>query len=64
MDIDPGDRTAECGGMMPPVAIEGSTGKGYMVRQKCQLCGFERRNSVADSDNMDAVLALIKKITG
>ncbi len=64
VDIDPGDRAADCGGMMAPIAIEGSTGKGYMVRQKCQQCGFERRNSVMQNDAVDTVLALIKTKTG
>ena len=58
MDINPGDRAAECGGMMEPVAIEGSTGKGYMIRHKCQKCGFIRMNAVSPEDNPDAVVGL------
>ena len=61
VDIHPGDREAECGGMMEPIGIEGSTGAGYMIRQKCKKCDFERRNSVHANDNPDAVVALAQK---
>lgn len=61
VDIDPGDRLAPCGGMMAPTAIEGSTGKGYTVLQKCEKCGFERRNGIQAKDDIDAVLALVRK---
>ena len=58
VDIDPGDRAAACGGMMEPVAIEGSTGKGYTVRHKCKKCGFVRTNMVSPEDDPDAVVGL------
>lgn len=61
VDIDPGDRAATCGGMMVPVAIEGSTGKGYMLLQKCQKCDHVRRNAVGMEDDVEAVLALVRK---
>lgn len=64
VDIDPGDRKAECGGMMRPVAIEGSTGAGYTVLQKCEKCGFERRNKVEESDDTEGVLALVRTRAG
>lgn len=60
VDIDPGDRLAECGGMMEPVSLEGSTGKGYTVTQKCQKCGFQRRNTIQEQDDPEAVLALVR----
>ena len=63
VDIEPGDRAADCGGMMEPIAIEGSTGNGYMVRQKCQRCGHERRNSIGPGDSTATVLSLIAKRT-
>ena len=64
VDIDPGDRKAECGGMMRPVAIEGSTGAGYTVHQRCEKCGFERRNKVEESDDREAILALVRTRAG
>ena len=58
VDIDPGDRMAACVGMMEPTSIEGSTGKGYVVRQKCVKCGFIRTNGISDDDDPNAVIAL------
>ncbi len=58
VDVNPGDRAATCGGMMKPIAIEGSTGAGYSIRQKCEKCGFTRRNGVSPDDDPDAVVAL------
>ncbi len=55
IDINPGDRAADCGGLMEPVDIELKNGK-YVVVQRCQKCGFVRRNKVEDSDNFEAVL--------
>ncbi len=61
VDIDPGDRLAACGGLMAPIAIEGSTGKGYTVLQKCQKCGYSRRNAIGVEDDVETVLALVRK---
>lgn len=60
VDVAPGDRAAECGGMMQPIAVEGATGKGYTILQRCERCRFERRNAVQAEDNMDAVLTLAR----
>ena len=61
VDIDPGDRAAACGGMMEPIAVEGSTGKGYSIQHKCEKCGFTRRNGVDPTDNPDAVMELAER---
>ena len=61
VDIAPGDRADTCRGMMEPFAVEGSTGKGYTVRHKCQKCSFERVNAVTAEDNPDAVVGLAQK---
>ena len=54
VDINPGDRSEECGGMMAPVAFEGNI-KQYYVVQRCQSCGHERRNKLQDGDNLLAL---------
>ena len=38
MDVNPGDRAADCGGMMEPILVEGIVDK-YMITQKCKKCG-------------------------
>lgn len=61
VDINPGDRAANCGGMMEPVKIDFEKGK-YIINHKCVKCGFQKRQSVEKNDNFDAVIAIVKKL--
>lgn len=47
VDVVPGDRAAECGGDLVPVALEPGA-KGASIRYRCAACGAERRNRVLD----------------
>jgi hypothetical protein len=62
VDTTPGDRLSECQGEMEPIRIEGTTGKGYTVRHKCLRCRIETVTRVAENDNMETILALVKKV--
>lgn len=57
IDVDPGDRREKCGGMMRPVALEGSSPL-YVIVHRCERCGSQRRNKVQREDDAAAVLAL------
>lgn len=57
VDINPGDRAEECGGLMEPVDLELKDGR-YILVHRCQKCGFTRRNKVDDGDDFNAVLEL------
>lgn len=57
VDVEPGDRAAECGGPMEPIGAL-SQGTGWIVVQRCGSCGHLWRNRVSDRDDRDAVLAL------
>lgn len=57
VDVEPGDRAATCGGMMEPIALEGSTGQ-YRIIQRCEKCRIERPIGLAKNDNMKAVLSI------
>ncbi len=59
VDIDPGDRAADCGGMMKPVGLEG-TSPDYRIAHRCEVCGFARFNSVQKIDEPEAILALAR----
>ena len=50
VDRVPGDRGADCGGLMEPVALEGSGTKGWFVVHVCTVCGIRRRNKAAEND--------------
>ena len=52
VDINPGDRAANCGGLMAPVAA-GVKRDQYFVVQRCQKCGHTRRNKSSGRDGRD-----------
>lgn len=60
VDVDPGDRAEQCGGMMEPIALIGSTPK-YRIVHRCTKCGTVRRVDVSLSDNAEAIVALSAK---
>jgi hypothetical protein len=57
VDVQPGDREAECQGMMQPVAALFER-DGYVIVQKCQKCGHTWRNRASAADRTDVILAL------
>lgn len=57
VDINPGDRAAECGGLMEPIDLEYKDGR-YVLVHRCHKCGFIRKNKVTEDDEFDAVLRL------
>lgn len=60
VDINPGDRAAECGGLMKPIKTELDHGE-QIITHKCIKCGHEKRNRQALDDNMDELIRLINK---
>lgn len=63
VDISPGDRAAHCGGLMPPIAIEGAPA-AYRILHRCRKCGHEKWNRVAPGDDFEALLALAQQQAG
>ena len=57
VDVDPGDRTEECQGLMRPVRVEGTV-QEYVLVHRCETCGMERRNKTSSQDSVDALVAL------
>ncbi len=49
VDEAPGDRRAQCRGLMEPVALVRHDRKGYQIVHRCTVCGVTRRNRVIDS---------------
>jgi hypothetical protein len=60
VDVDPGDRAETCGGMMEPVAVEGTVAR-YRLVHRCKKCRVERRVDVSPSDDTETLLALAGK---
>lgn len=61
VDINPGDRVAECRGMMEPVDIEMKEGK-WVIHYCCQRCGHKFRVKATKNDNLDEITRLSAKI--
>ena len=50
LDENPGDRAADCGGLLEPVGVERSGKKGWVILHRCARCGATRRNKAALED--------------
>lgn len=58
VDVVPGDRAAECGGLMEPIGVDHSGKKGFILIHRCASCGQQDRNRLAPDDDMDLVIAI------
>ena len=63
LDINPGDRASDCGGLLVPIHAEISAKKGYVIVHKCKKCGQIRNNKAAHEaavqpDNIKLIIAL------
>ena len=50
VDVNPGDRANECGGIMEPITAEVDSKKGYIIVHKCKKCG--KRMHKANDEEM------------
>ena len=41
LDVNPGDRAADCGGIMDAVKADPDPKKGFIIYHKCRKCGIE-----------------------
>lgn len=60
VDVNPGDRMSECGGMMEPLKVE-QEGKEYVITHKCIVCGYMKRNRAEESDDFDELVRVSKE---
>ncbi len=61
VDIAPGDRAANCGGLMPVVEIIQRRGDWGLV-QRCPRCGLEKRNRTQPEDDQMALVRLMEEL--
>ena len=57
VDVNPGDRAGECGGMMEPIRVEVKN-REYTIVHKCLKCGFGRKNKAVKDDNFDMLVQI------
>lgn len=56
-DIIPGDRAAECGGLMEPAGIEKEHGE-FVIVHKCVKCGYIKKNKAGKDDNFEEIIKI------
>lgn len=61
LDIEPGDRAADCGGTMEPIAVWVRRGGEWALIHRCRVCGTLSSNRVAADDNPVKLLSLAMK---
>lgn len=57
VDVNPGDRAANCGGLMQPVAVGSDHGE-QTILHRCVTCGHEKWNKVAAKDDVDQIIQI------
>ncbi len=57
VDVNPGDRKADCGGLMEPVGIK-KEGEKYVIYYNCLVCGYKHRVKKAEKDSFEEVIKL------
>lgn len=60
VDINPGDRSNDCLGLLVPIDIE-KYKNTYKIIYKCSKCGQIHKNIMANDDDMDKIIALSVK---
>jgi len=60
VDENPGDRAAECGGLMEPIAVEQVRGR-YVVVHRCLKCGAVKRNKSSPDDSSKALVEVARR---
>ena len=65
VDVMPGDRANDCGGIMEPIRVETDPRKGYLILHRCRKCGAVGRNRAAygpgftgQTDDLKKLIAL------
>ncbi|MCI8443060.1 MAG: RNHCP domain-containing protein [Provencibacterium sp.] len=61
VDNEPGDRAADCGGIMEPVGVWVRSGGEWAIIHRCRRCGHISSNRVAADDNPIKLMSIAMK---
>ena len=61
VDIEPGNRASDCGGIMEPVAVWVRRGGEWAIIHRCKRCGALSSNRVAADDNPMKLMSIAMK---
>ena len=61
MDIEPGDRESDCGGIMEPIAVWVRKNCEWAIIHRCRRCGQLSSNRIAADDNPMKLMSIAMK---
>ena len=61
LDNEPGDREADCGGVMEPIAVWVRKNGEWAIIHRCKICGELSSNRIAADDNPMKLMSLAMK---
>lgn len=61
VDIEPGDRAADCGGIMDPIAVWVRKNGEWAIVHRCRICGALTSNRIAADDNPMKLMSIAMK---
>ena len=61
VDIEPGDRESDCGGIMEAIGVWVRSNEEWALLHRCQKCGVIHSNRIAADDNILKLLSLAVK---
>lgn len=60
VDINPGDRSNDCKGILEPIDIE-KFKQTYKIIYKCRKCGELHKNIMANDDDLNTIIEISTK---
>ncbi|MCL2820111.1 MAG: RNHCP domain-containing protein [Oscillospiraceae bacterium] len=64
LDIDPGDRSADCGGAMDAIGVWVRKDGEWALIHRCKICGHISSNRIAADDNPLILMSIAMKPLG
>ncbi len=61
LDNEPGDREADCGGAMEPIAVWVRKNGEWAIIHRCKICGAISSNRIAADDNPVKLMGIAMK---
>lgn len=62
VDVNPGDRAANCGGIMKPISYGKEGREEYLIHQ-CLKCHTKKKNKLSPGDNYENLVEIVKRLT-
>jgi rubrerythrin len=59
VDVNPGDRAAQCMGMMEPIRVEQKRHE-HVIVHRCLKCGLLKKNRAAGNDDFKIILQIAR----